>query len=206
MTPVYQTTKGGDYALDTHRVIGWPEAVEMHLSRNPSLPKRFGKAIKAAGGRYNNCRGDSWKRYVTLPLTVENRSLINRLLREYGRTGPKGTTVIARGTGIDRAPSQMVVGRAPYVGENDSPLRHWEERYWQKVVRAAERGEFALSVGTPPEPTLAERKDVAERIWSRADDRVKALEQSLEKARADEREAFAHMRALQAEARGEKVA
>ena len=60
-----------------------PYDVELHLMTNPELPKKFGRAIKAAGGSYSEARGTGcMHRYVTLPST--QRGLINTLVREFG--------------------------------------------------------------------------------------------------------------------------
>ena len=200
---IYQTTKGNDYALDTHTVIGLPASVELHLSTSPELPKRFGKRIKAAGGDYSACRGYCDHRYVTLPLTDDTRGLINDLLRAHGKTGGKGTTVVARGTGVRGAQAWMDVHKAPYVGEHDSPLRHWEERYWKSLRSAVARGMCHLHEGAPPETTPDERKHVSECVWSRADERVNELETALTAAKKHERATFKAMRDAQEAARGE---
>ncbi len=74
--------------------IPTPKSVELHLSSDPHFAKKYGKAVKALGGRYSECRGHSNARYVTLPLTCEGRSLANKLVAEFGRG--RRTTVIAR--------------------------------------------------------------------------------------------------------------
>lgn len=199
MRPIYQTTKGGDYALDSHKVVEAPTHVELHLSTDTSLPKRFGKKIKAAGGGYSNCRRRGSHRYVTLPLRDDTRDLINDLLRQYGRTGGKGTTVIARGPRIEGSQAWMSVHTAPHVGEHDSPLRHWEERHWRALENAVERGLCNLHFGTPPVPTLAEREGVATMRLDRARCRVRDLEEELEEARRSFRRAKSKMTAIRRE-------
>jgi hypothetical protein len=71
-----------------------PKSVELHLSPSPEF-SRYSKKVKALGGRYNQCRGNAHRRFVTLPWTDEGRTLANELVFEF-RTGPK-TTLIVRG-------------------------------------------------------------------------------------------------------------
>lgn len=60
-----------------------PYNVELHLMTSPELPKKFGKAIKAAGGNYSHALGTGcMHRFVKLPST--QRGLINTLVREFG--------------------------------------------------------------------------------------------------------------------------
>jgi len=80
--------------------IPTPKSVELHLSSDPQFTKKYGKAVKALGGRYNECRGNSYRRFVTLPWTDEGRSLANKLVAEFG-TGSLlcgKTTLIVRGS------------------------------------------------------------------------------------------------------------
>ena len=56
--------------------------IELHVNGNTALTKRFGKKIKAAGGTYSECRGHSYKRFVTLPIEG-NEALINALATEF---------------------------------------------------------------------------------------------------------------------------
>jgi hypothetical protein len=71
-----------------------PKSVELHLSPSPEF-SRYSKKVKALGGRYNQCRGNAHRRFVTLPWTDEGRTLANELVFEF-RTSPK-TTLIVRG-------------------------------------------------------------------------------------------------------------
>lgn len=73
---------------------GIASELELQLSTNPDLPKRFGKQIKACGGRYKHARGyDAYRRFVVIPLS--ETQLIDNLVDNFG-TGKK-TTVILRG-------------------------------------------------------------------------------------------------------------
>ena len=85
-----------------------PIDVELHLSACSTLPKRFGKKIKAAGGRYSECRGDVSRRYVTLPIEG-NEALIDTLCAEYFAPShlskTPGMTVVFRGGSEPRLPA-----------------------------------------------------------------------------------------------------
>ena len=83
----------------------------MHLSSSPAFTRRFGKKVKALGGRYSHCRGDCSKRFVTLPTTPEGALLADEIVRvhpSFSRSrGRRGTTVIARRC-TPRAPQAWV--------------------------------------------------------------------------------------------------
>lgn len=75
-----------------------PKSVELQLSPSPEF-SRYSKKVKALGGRYNECRGNAYRRFVTLPWTDEGRELANKLVAEFG-TGSLScgkTTLIVRG-------------------------------------------------------------------------------------------------------------
>jgi len=74
-----------------------PTEIELHLSGNPEFTRKYGQKVKAAGGRYSECRGDSSIRFVHLPLSCGD--LANKLIREYGQTrrGNGRATIIFRG-------------------------------------------------------------------------------------------------------------
>ncbi len=74
--------------------IPQPKAVELHLGTSPEFT-RYSKKVKALGGRYSDCRGNAYKRFVDLPWTPEGRELANKLIAEFGRG--KRTTAIVRG-------------------------------------------------------------------------------------------------------------
>jgi len=72
------------------QVYRLPTRIELHLSSAPL--KGFAKKIKAAGGRYSECRGDSnFKRFVTIP-TAEVE-LADALISAVGH---KRTTAVVR--------------------------------------------------------------------------------------------------------------
>jgi hypothetical protein len=75
--------------------------IQLHLSvygeaNKKTLPKRYGKKIKALGGEYTECRGNQTTRFVNLPWTEEGRAIAKALVSEYG-AGGKGTPVVIRG-------------------------------------------------------------------------------------------------------------
>jgi len=70
-----------------------PKSVELHLRPSPEF-SRYSKKVKALGGRYSECRGNAYKRFVHLPWTEEGRALANRLIEEFGYGK---TTAIVRG-------------------------------------------------------------------------------------------------------------
>lgn len=77
--------------------IPQPKAVELHLGTSPEFSK-YSKRVKALGGKYSDCRGNTSKRFVTLPWTPEGRELADKLVAEFGWS--KKTTLIVRG--VDR--------------------------------------------------------------------------------------------------------
>lgn len=54
----------------------------LHMPAETTLPKRYGKRIKAVGGHYSDIRGSVDTRYVRLPLAAAE--LIDELLADYG--------------------------------------------------------------------------------------------------------------------------
>lgn len=77
--------------------IPQPKEVELHLGPSASFTK-YSKRVKALGGKYSDCRGNTYKRFVTLPWTPEGRELADKLVAEFGWS--KDTTLIVRG--VDR--------------------------------------------------------------------------------------------------------
>lgn len=73
--------------------IPHPGQIEIHLGGSPEF-SRYSKKVKALGGKYTECRGYSYTRFVDLPFTDEGRELANRLVALFGK--PK-TTIIVRG-------------------------------------------------------------------------------------------------------------
>lgn len=90
-------------------MIPEPDAVEVHL-RPDTRFTRYGRRVKAMGGRYSACRGLCNARYVTIPLGAEgSRELIATLVRRFG-VRPT-TVIIARGGTTFALPAPIVVHR-----------------------------------------------------------------------------------------------
>jgi hypothetical protein len=117
-----------------------PYEVELHLLTNPDLPKKYGKAIKAAGGRYSEARGTGcMHRYVNIPNTA--RALINTLVAEFGfwhgaRSNDK-VTMIARPY-RDKLPPPVSVGGVTKACED--PIDSFERKLARKVLEARANG------------------------------------------------------------------
>ncbi len=71
-----------------------PKSIELHLGGSPDFSRGYSAKVKALGGKYTACRGDSNTRFVTLPFTDEGRKLANTLVALFGK---RETTLIARG-------------------------------------------------------------------------------------------------------------
>jgi len=192
---IFQTIKSYDPCEpDEHVVIGRPGVVRMDLTTSPSLVKRFGKKIKTAGGTYSKCRGYADYRYVSLPLNDDTRDLINTLIREYGKTGGKDTTMVARSTGVSGAQAWMDVHYVPHGA--DSPLRVFEEKYFQALRNAMDRGMCNLHEGEPP---VADPLVYAKRRLERAQVNVANAETALLEAQGDEHAAREEVVCLEAD-------
>ncbi|HEX7095661.1 MAG TPA: hypothetical protein VF183_07245 [Acidimicrobiales bacterium] len=74
--------------------------LELHLDADPELPKKYGKRIKALGGRYGEARGYGAKRIVDVPVDGalgDGIKLCAELVRAYGGAEGRGRTcIIAR--------------------------------------------------------------------------------------------------------------
>lgn len=104
------------------------EMVTLHLYGSPTLPKKYGKRIKAAHGNYSQCRGMWHMRYVTVPLDAHN--LIDTLVREYP-THIK-TTMVVSSHRLHMAPAWRVV--YDYFRDNvQSPSSYLMTMYHQNV-------------------------------------------------------------------------
>lgn len=119
-----------------------PYTIELHLLTDPSLPKKYGRAIKGAGGKYNEARGmSSMRRYVELPSA--ERDLINTLIRVYGflETARKNDTVvmIARFRTDWRVPANVSV--VHIMKSVDNPMAAFEAKIASRIVRARASGE-----------------------------------------------------------------
>ena len=158
-----------------------PTAVELHLNGSTTLPRKFGKQIKALGGSYSTCRGHNTTRFVTLPVSftdfsagAEAHKLVNRLVLDYGFAK---TTVVLRGT---RDHSGAVV---QYVSRGDSVVAKVFCRYMD-ALRSYEVAEGQWKLVT--EADLAADDKVAEQQVEAAKvARFKAAIHSLKLAAAD---------------------
>lgn len=58
-----------DHSSKPYRVA-WPVigCVEMHLPSDSSFTRKFGKRVKDIGGKYSECRGSRYNRFVDIPL------------------------------------------------------------------------------------------------------------------------------------------
>lgn len=75
-----------------------PKMIDLHLTTDSEMPKLFGARVRALGGRYSECRGHSFRRYVKIPFSTEGVALGKELLARYGgvdrRKGGKVYAVI----------------------------------------------------------------------------------------------------------------
>lgn len=77
---------------------------EMHVtSRLANFPRRFGKRVRAAGGRFSECRGYNDTRFVHLPIDCLSiaEDILEAALGNFGRA-----TVIIRG--VPGTPEEIV--------------------------------------------------------------------------------------------------
>lgn len=82
--------------MNATNYIPAPKSVELHLRPYREF-SRYSKKVKALGGRYNECRGNAYKRFVHLPWTEEGRALANKLIAELGYGKTVKTVVVVRG-------------------------------------------------------------------------------------------------------------
>jgi hypothetical protein len=131
--------------------VGWAErmaadllpfVVELHLVGNPETVTKYGKKIKAAGGKYNAVRGYSKTRYVSLP--SRERALINALFKQYSEVSKaaKGAEV-ARGIMLVRMagtnlPAWATVLYVPFTATD--PFETMKRMFAQAVLSARARG------------------------------------------------------------------
>jgi hypothetical protein len=191
---IFQTRRNYNECVpDEQVVLSDPTHIELHLSSHNDLVKRYGKAIKAAGGAYSACRGHRTTRYLTLPLRDDTRTLINALVNAYG--GPK-TTMIARGTSVAGSMSWMDVH---YVRKSDDdPVGTFLGLYWEAIQSAVDRDLCDLHEG---EPTPVDELLYARRRLEHAKKAVEQAETDLVAARGAEHKAWEAVVRLEDEAR-----
>lgn len=122
--------------------------VRIHASIE-EFPRRFGKKIRAAGGRFDECRGHQTTRYIYAPNTAETRAVLDAILTEAkgdGFTSTKMATVIAEGHCCapmnGNASSWITVHTARSMNEFEAKVR-------ASVTQAVERGLIELSWPDP---------------------------------------------------------
>lgn len=113
-----------------------PYDIEMHVSVNPDLPKKYGKAIKEAGGSYSAARGNGCLcRFVTLPRAA--RKLINAIAREFafweGASSGHAFVMIARPAHNNLPAPVAVVNVRKAVCDFDA-LGAFEDEYARRVI------------------------------------------------------------------------
>jgi len=152
MKAFYKEYSTNSDAPPAYTVIGAPASLEIHISRyvaDATFPKRFGASIKAAGGRYSNIRRlSSDQRYITIPLRVDTRDLINAVVALH-KDGNRYTTIVGRHTSVS-LPSWVDVQR---VRSEDGPdyVQTFIEAYERALTRAAKDGAVAgVKIGSPP--------------------------------------------------------
>lgn len=145
--------------------IPTPKSVELHLSASPEF-SRYSKKVKALGGQYSECRGNTYKRFVDLPWTEEGRALANKLIAEFGYGKKVKTTAIVRGVDSFRGKHvhAWVIVHKVDCFEAD-PCRKLLESYEAEFLKA-------FPEATEPEP-VAEPKPPVLRANLSLDSRVK---------------------------------
>lgn len=103
--------------------------IELHLDSSP-LSHSQTRRIKAAGGKYSECRGYVRKRFVTVP--ASEIDLINELVRTHG-----GETMIARDD--DKLPSWVIVQHVDPEA-TEPPILQFIRLYQAAKRNAHERG------------------------------------------------------------------
>lgn len=130
-----------------------PKSVELQLSPSPEF-SRYSKKVKALGGRYNECRGNAYRRFVTLPWTEEGRELANKLAAEFG-TGSHlcgKTTLIVRGVDSFRNKHVHAWVIVHKITRSDAdPCGTLLAKYEAAFLRA-----FPDAVNPEPEPPVVE--------------------------------------------------
>jgi hypothetical protein len=122
-----------------------PFEVEIHLRGDPDFPKKYGKRVKEAGGKYSDARRVGASRYVELPSSAGE--LINTILKECdgadnryrGTVKVRRTTVIYRSLGSSAATDCVMSLK---VDEVDNPMGSIRRHLVNMTLRARARGQF----------------------------------------------------------------
>jgi hypothetical protein len=146
MSKFHQKRYNGVHAIDDT-----PASVRIDCTDDTAFTRKYGKRVKAAGGRYSECRGHQSTRYVQIPCEG-NAALINAVARDFGRgsyyatKAPKGTvTMVAevRGGGLQ---SWITVHYVPREGEGeifDRFVASWHAALQQACDRGHISGVYA---------------------------------------------------------------
>lgn len=123
--------------------------VRIHASYIDEFPRRFGKQIRAAGGRFDECRGHQTTRYIYAPNTPELRPTLDAILAEAkgdGFVSTKQATVIAEG----RCCAPMNGNASSWITVHTvSTMAEFEVKVRKAVEQAVERGLIQLSWPDP---------------------------------------------------------
>jgi hypothetical protein len=159
-----------------------PTSVEMHLSGSSDFTRKgWGKKVKAAGGRYSECRGDATERYVTVPLIEED--LIGDLLCLFPSW--KKTTIVFRGIATWRPNAWVVVHDIPNIAAVADNPREAEFAKVAKAldeVRAAMNGRCRDEIERIFAGEIAREKEAERRPLKRAYNALSAAETALREA------------------------
>ena len=113
---------------------------ELHLDPSSEFPKRFGKKVKAAGGKYSECRGYCDRRYVTVPSTCVE--LIDALLAAYPIRGRGHRGGLRRGSGTCAVlqPGTYFTGPAWVIVQYGKTAAELESGVEHAAAHAVKRG------------------------------------------------------------------
>ena len=164
------------------RVIAPPTEIRLNLDTAPSLPKKYGKKIKAVGGRYDSARGNAGSRQVCLPLKA--RELADKLATEYYCSGYSyaarkqvGMTVSLHGT----LTHESAVYHIPKADSADA-VKKTLKLFWVRHAKAAKEGRIlkvteADMVADETERAEVKRVKRLERLAVAAENLIKEAEE-----------------------------
>lgn len=64
----------------------FPLTLEIHCNPDPAFVRELGPRVKARGGSYSACRGDTSRRYVH-DLISSQREIVNQVISQSGGRG-----------------------------------------------------------------------------------------------------------------------
>lgn len=134
-----------------------PRVVRIDCGADPEFTRKYGQKVKAAGGKYTECRGHAGKRYVTVP-TEGNEALISAIAEDFGRFdrefgGPTPTVTmvseqIAEGYGGFQA--WIAVHQIEREGEG-TIFDRFVAAHEAALMQAVKRGVDGVRVGSVPQ-------------------------------------------------------